>query len=160
MPASLTTAVVTPIAEHGNVRVIGAQNRAVQNVTTPDNSGEQDVLQINTRGKSRLVVEVAAAASPANALALFKVYGRVYGKDGTPGSWMQLLGNAAGDYTTPIGPLRYSFGANNAAVSPITLAAGAKVVLVLDCQGFDEFKFTANSAGASGTALTLNAQAS
>lgn len=128
-----------------------------------DNSGEQDVILVPTRGRSRCVIEVSNRNGGA-ALTVFKVYGRVAtglfgpatqpGAQGTAfvGDWMQLLGNAATDYTVPIGPLKYSFGAANAATSPITLAANAKVILVLDCQGYSDMKCTANC----GTATTLD----
>lgn len=133
-----------------------------------DSSGEQDVLLVHTRGRTRCIVEVSNRNGGA-ALTLFKVYGRVsdglFGTSTQPGAqgtafvgdWMQLLGNAAGDYTTPIGPLKYSFGANNAAVSPITLGANAKVILVLECQGFSDLRFTANTASA--TTLDLYGEA-
>jgi hypothetical protein len=128
-----------------------------------DNSGEQDVIVVHTRGRTRCVIEVSNRNGGA-ALTVFKVYGRVadglFGLASQPGAlgsafvgdWMQLLGNAAADYTTPIGPLKYSFGAANAAVSPITLAANAKVILALECLGYSDIRCTAQCA----TSTTLD----
>lgn len=123
-----------------------ADNTAQYIAQAVTNSGSQDSIVLNTRSKARAVIEVSNRNGGA-ALTECKVWGMVNG-----GDWMQLLGNAAGDYTTPIGPLKYCFGANNAATSPITLAANAKVVMVLEVGGFDQIKLTVNC----GTATTLD----
>lgn len=112
-------------------------------------TNETTLIDVLCRGKQRVAAEISNHNGGA-ALTSCKVYGKVNG-----GDFVQLLGNADADYTTPIGPLKYCFGASNAATTPRTLAANAKVFMVLEVGGFDELKITATC----GTSTTVNAYA-
>ena len=111
-----------------------------------DNSGAQDIFQLDVEGCDRLSLRFDVAV---NALAALTIQGLVNSQDTT---FVQLAA-AAGDYTGPVYPVL------KASAALTTLAVGSGWV-ILDVRSFSKIKIVANSGAAGGSTLALHGGAS
>jgi hypothetical protein len=101
------------------------------------------IQTINVAGVESIAVEVKN--SGANPLDAFEVVGKI-----TPHSSEITLASLAANYTGPAYPIV------RASASPVTLAAGASMWMVIDVAPFSEVQFKASSSGGD-TTLDLHA---
>jgi hypothetical protein len=107
-------------------------------------AGTDSVIEIPCATINRLFVEIFNAAAPANALDAFTIDAKPQG-----GTYQTLFSAFAAASGILIGV---------STTPPNTLAAGGRTWLILDVTGLEMVRFSASSAGATGSSVTIRAQ--
>jgi len=109
---------------------------------TMDNSGVQDIFQLETEGMTRIAVKLTVGT---NALAAFVIQAKFRADDT---AWTTLRSTTA-QYTAPNGILVETSG-------DLSLLAVGTGYFIMDVAGIARLKLQANSSAAGGSTLAIN----